>query len=537
MESRRDLKTAAIFSAALLLVQALSAPLFAHASDMDYLTHDPRYQGCTMVDCIDVSAYQGDIDWNAVAADGIGEVILRLGFRGWGDTADLCTDDRFAENLMGATNAGLDVGVYFFTQALNTAEAAEEANYVLGVLSQYSEYVVNCPIYYDIETVGNPEARLDRAYLSPAQHTENCIAFCSTIEAAGYQAGVYANMDWLKNKLIVSELETRYSIWLAHYSNETHYSGLYDVWQYSQEGFVNGIDTPVDRDVVYLTGNENRRSTGDPEYIVGPPYFLDGTVVDNPLQDIPPLTSLEGFSGYETMPDIPPLYETTTASDAVHYSYESMTLGSVGDSVLPILSGSGTITYFSSNPNAAQVDANGTITATGTGSADITALSSNGTSDTIHIQVANAPHLSIAGTSTILSAPGEMIVLENPKLDLSKVLTSNTDVVQVHNSGLIETTGYGSATITLYDFDGNPLTCHLVSPIEPPELGDCNLDGLVNAGDATDLLSYAAEAGSGTPHGLTFSHQMVFDFNADGAIDSSDASGILIQSACNGVGC
>ncbi len=183
------------------------------APDLAELSHDVRFEDCLMLDCIDVSRHQGEIDWQAVAANGIDCAIVRLGFRGYGETGNIVEDADFRQNLQGAYEAGLQVGVYFYTQAINAEEALEEADFVLNTLGSMPWIEITCPVYIDIEdtvTSDGSVARLDAMGLSAQDYTDNVRAFCSVIEAGGYQAGVYANKYWLENNLYTAELESDY---------------------------------------------------------------------------------------------------------------------------------------------------------------------------------------------------------------------------------------------------------------------------------------------------------------------------------------
>ncbi len=195
---------------------------------------------------IDVSTYQGNINWSRVKAAGIDFVFIRLGFRGWG-TGRLVVDDMFYTNIAGATAAGLKVGVYFFTQAINEREAVEEASMCLQLVQGYS---ISYPIAIDIEDAGSSSART--VGLSNATRTKICKAFCQTIEASGYRAAVYANKYWLTSLINTSELEN-YVIWLAHYVEQTSYARRYDIWQYSSTGRVDGISGNVDMNISYIS--------------------------------------------------------------------------------------------------------------------------------------------------------------------------------------------------------------------------------------------------------------------------------------------
>ena len=191
---------------------------------------------------IDVSRYQGNIDWGAVAASGINFAIIRVGYRGSSSGA-LVQDPYFKKNISGATKAGIKVGLYFFTQAVNEAEAVEEASMAMSLASGYK---VTYPIFIDTESASNGRAN----GLSKSARTAVVKAFCQTIRNGGYKAGVYASKSWYANQLNASALNG-YCIWVAQYNSSCTYSGKYDMWQYSSKGSVSGIKGNVDMNISY----------------------------------------------------------------------------------------------------------------------------------------------------------------------------------------------------------------------------------------------------------------------------------------------
>lgn len=194
---------------------------------------------------IDVSKYQGTINWQAVKASGVEFVIIRCAYRGWGSGV-LVEDPYFRSYLSGAKAAGLDVGIYFFSQAINEVEAVEEASACVEYLNgTFLEY----PIFIDIEDSGGyPNGRADK--LTKAQRTSIAKAFCETVRSAGYQAGVYANTNYFTHHLDASQLSS-YHIWLAQYAEKPTYTGRYDIWQYTAKGSVDGISGNVDMNIAY----------------------------------------------------------------------------------------------------------------------------------------------------------------------------------------------------------------------------------------------------------------------------------------------
>ncbi|MCM1251917.1 MAG: Ig-like domain-containing protein [Clostridium sp.] len=192
---------------------------------------------------IDVSKWNGSIDWNAVKNSGISYVIIRCGYRG-SSTGALIEDPKFKSNIQGAKNAGLKVGVYFFSQAVNEVEAVEEASMAINLVSGYG---LNYPIFLDVESSGGRGDQIDAG-----TRTAVCKAFCNTIQNSGYSAGVYANKTWFTSYINTASL-TGYKIWLAQYAASPSYTATrYDMWQYSSKGKVTGINGNVDMNISYL---------------------------------------------------------------------------------------------------------------------------------------------------------------------------------------------------------------------------------------------------------------------------------------------
>lgn len=192
---------------------------------------------------IDVSKWQGDIDWDKVQEAGIEFAIIRAGYRG-SVTGSLVEDPYFVTNMKGAAASGVPVGVYFFTQAVNEVEAVEEASAVLQLVR---EYKLEYPIFIDTEGAGG-NGRADG--LDVETRTLVCEAFCRTIKNAGYEAGVYGSRNWYNNRLYADKLDN-YFIWLAEYRSIPLYQGYYQMWQYTSKGKVDGIEGNVDLDIYY----------------------------------------------------------------------------------------------------------------------------------------------------------------------------------------------------------------------------------------------------------------------------------------------
>lgn len=189
---------------------------------------------------IDVSTYNGDIDWNRVKEAGIDYAIIRVGYRGY-ETARLVKDKRFDTNMSNATAAGVKVGAYIVTQAVNTNEAVEEASFIISSCSGYN---VSLPLAIDVESAGNGSGRGDK--ISVAERTAVINAFVQTIRGAGYSAMVYANKDWMTNRINAGGLASGSTVWLAQYRSRCTYGGSYQMWQFTESGSIPGISGNVD---------------------------------------------------------------------------------------------------------------------------------------------------------------------------------------------------------------------------------------------------------------------------------------------------
>jgi GH25 family lysozyme M1 (1,4-beta-N-acetylmuramidase)/uncharacterized protein YjdB len=193
---------------------------------------------------IDVSKWNGSIDWTAVKNSGVSYVIIRCGYRG-SSTGVLVEDPKFKSNIKGAKAAGLKVGAYFFSQAVNEVEAVEEASMAVSLCSGYG---LNYPIFLDVEGSGGRGDAISRD-----TRTAVCKAFCATVQNSGFSAGIYANKTWFSEKINTASL-TGYKIWLAQYASSPTYTATrYDMWQYSSTGKVSGISGKVDMNISYMS--------------------------------------------------------------------------------------------------------------------------------------------------------------------------------------------------------------------------------------------------------------------------------------------
>lgn len=196
---------------------------------------------------VDVSEYQGRIDWQAVAATRVKFAMVRMAFRGWGSEGKLHADSMAYDNLNGAREAGLQVGVYIFSQAITVEEAVEEAQFVLRMLDGQA---LDLPIVFDWETVSSEDARtadMDVETLNACAQ-----AFCREIEAAGYEAMVYFNLDLARRMLeLINLQEAGYDFWLAMYTETMGFAYQVRMWQYTSQGTVAGIQGKVDLNLYF----------------------------------------------------------------------------------------------------------------------------------------------------------------------------------------------------------------------------------------------------------------------------------------------
>ena len=193
---------------------------------------------------VDVSSHQQDIDWQAVADSGVEYAIVRVGYRGYTD-GEIFPDTMARENIEGALAAGLDVGVYFFSQATSEQEAKEEA---WAVLDTIDGYPIRYPVLFDWEGVADDTARTDN--VTGPEMTQFALAFCGEVDRAGYTAGVYFNQSYGYNSFDLRALRD-YEFWLAEYDDAQSFAYEVQLWQYDYQGRVPGIETTVDLNLCY----------------------------------------------------------------------------------------------------------------------------------------------------------------------------------------------------------------------------------------------------------------------------------------------
>lgn len=196
---------------------------------------------------IDVSAFQGDIDWEAVAQDNIDFAIIRIGYRGYGSEGIIREDENARKNIVEASAAGLNVGVYFYSQAITQEEAVEEAEFVLNIIKDYN---IDGPVVYDWENEPGVGMRTDN--LDGSIITQCAVGFCERIKSEGYTPAVYFNLTDAYVRYDLDKISD-YIFWYAQHEGEIpafYYN--YNIWQYSDSGKVNGIDGNVDMNISFI---------------------------------------------------------------------------------------------------------------------------------------------------------------------------------------------------------------------------------------------------------------------------------------------
>ena len=203
---------------------------------------------------IDVSKWNKEIDWAQVKKEGVDYAMIRAGYRG-SVSGSLVEDPYFRKNIEGALKNDIEVGVYFFTQAINEVEAVEEASIVLSLIEGYD---ITYPVIIDSEGAGG-NGRADK--LDVPTRSRICEAFCETIRSAGYVSGIYASKNWLNNNLDITKFSADNVIWLAEYKDAPTYGGKYSMWQYTSSGRLNGIEGRVDFNQCYTTFSNKVKDT------------------------------------------------------------------------------------------------------------------------------------------------------------------------------------------------------------------------------------------------------------------------------------
>lgn len=198
---------------------------------------------------VDISKTQGYVDFNKMVKAGVDYVMIRVGARGY-STGQMILDEYYADNIKGATDTSLHVGLYFSSQAKTKEEAVEEANFVIG---QIGSYKIDYPIVFEMETVTNDSSRTEE--LSKEDRTNIAMAFLDTIKNAGYNPMIRGNKEWLLTKVDLSKL-TSYDIWLTEEGDLPDYPYQFSMWQYNRSGAVDGVSTSVPFNISFIDYTE-----------------------------------------------------------------------------------------------------------------------------------------------------------------------------------------------------------------------------------------------------------------------------------------
>lgn len=240
----------------LLVVGAVRVAVFMssvsklHLTD-EGLTHAIRFQNSIVVHGIDVSEHKGEINWKKVKSSEADFAFIRAGYRN-AESGELCEDATFRDNMKKAKRAGVMTGAYFFSQALNEAEAVEEADYLLSLVKPYD---IDMPLVIDFEFYkdGRLQKAVDAGEMSYASiYHDIVLAFCDRVEKAGYESAVYANYNMLTNYMDSTILDDSATIWAAEYGEACHVKGDYLFWQCAEDAMLEGVSGPADHDIWYI---------------------------------------------------------------------------------------------------------------------------------------------------------------------------------------------------------------------------------------------------------------------------------------------
>ncbi|MDE7188475.1 MAG: glycoside hydrolase family 25 protein [Lachnospiraceae bacterium] len=196
---------------------------------------------------VDISRQNGDVNFASVKAAGVDYVMIRLGGRGY-STGQITLDENFKKNIEGAAAAGLDIGIYFYSQAISQEEAVEEVNFVIQNLEPYRAQV-RYPIAFDMEFVANDAARIDG--LSKEDKTNIATSFLEGVKAAGYVPMIYGDKEWLIKEIDLARLKD-YDVWLAQEEDLPDYPYQYTMWQYSTDGVLNGVTGEANLNICFV---------------------------------------------------------------------------------------------------------------------------------------------------------------------------------------------------------------------------------------------------------------------------------------------
>ena len=264
---------------------------------------------------IDVSKWQGKIDWQKVKNAGIDFAIIRIGYRA--ENGQLYRDGNADYNIQQAQKVGILVGVYFFSTAINQNEAIEEAQWTVSAIKGYS---ISYPVVYDCEGFKNSDSRMYN--LTAEQRTQNALSFLDTVKKSGYEGMFYGSKSDLTNNSAfnISEIEAKYKIWVAQYKNPPYpqsqkpdYNGSYDMWQYTNKGIVSGVEGNCDMVVSYFEKKIAAPKDESTEVVTAkPPKTQEELLYTDVSEDITAKDKVNLRSGAGTNFDVVTLLENGT---------------------------------------------------------------------------------------------------------------------------------------------------------------------------------------------------------------------------------
>ncbi len=259
-----------LLSVILTISILFSFPVYAHAASKtgsiftsSTYTHQDQFDKCKIYQGVDLSKHNGTVDFAKMKKAGVKYVILRAGYRGYASEGTMNKDVKFDEYITAAAKQGFDIGIYFYSQAITTTEAKQEAKKTVDIIKSYKKYI-NLPVAFDYEFAEVSSGRFDKAWKNGTLNKTKCTkiakAFCEKIKYYGYNPMIYANKSFLSEVIDGKELAKSYPIWMANYTTKTTYNGAFYIWQFSSKGKINGIDGYVDSNFLY-SGSELAQKT------------------------------------------------------------------------------------------------------------------------------------------------------------------------------------------------------------------------------------------------------------------------------------
>ena len=317
-------KTAKLLSVLLCITILFSFPVCAKASTKtgsiftsSKYTHQSQFDNCVISQGVDLSKHNGTVDFVKMKKAGVKYVILRAGYRGYGEKGSLCKDIKFEEYIKAAAKAKLNIGIYFYSQAITATEARAEAKYTYNIIKNYKSYIT-LPVAFDYEFAEVSDGRFDAAWSSGKLNKTKCTkiarAFCEKIKSLGFKPMIYANKSFLSEVLNGESLSKSYPIWLANYTTKTTYSGSFYIWQFSSTGKIDGVSGNVDANFLY---------SGQSLVPVANNFTVE------PIPD-------QAYTGEEIMPDINVSYKGKTLKSAYDYYLEISNNTNIGTSTVKV---------------------------------------------------------------------------------------------------------------------------------------------------------------------------------------------------------